>query len=583
MLKLADLIPNFIDLNSDYIYHSLANLNDFDSKYGTQCPEFVKAYVNYIVDGKWDSSNWKTLDGKDVWKSSKWSSLGWTVFEVNGEFVPQPGDIFCAGISAYTHTGVVISATSSKKAIIADGNGRNRVVLDGDPVYIHEVSWVWGEDHCYGPTHFIRPKFKNAPKNVLTITYKVNGGKISSDNYMVKDGYVYKSSGSKVAPKYPEGSNDIYDPLNPSGLFNASTFGLSKKGYKFIGWSKSSKGSGTVFGQDDGNLLPIDIAPEVETKNTTVTLYAVWKPYKLAITFNANGASTSASDKKVDSKGNVVWTSGQYAGYTCGQSSSGSVYNPISESGGLIDASTLGLSKSGYAFVGWCKSSDGTGTIFKQDDTSVRPIDIASGLKSKDVSTTLYAIWKKKISTPSISISRANGKSNGKKYTGKPKITWSAISNAKEYAIYRATSKDGTYTKIGTTTKTSYTNSSASAGKTYYYKVKAITGNSKYANSSYSSKKSFTCTCSAPSLSIALVDNKPKLTWDAVTGAKEYEVYRATSKNGTYKLLGTTTKTSYHNKGASKGKKYFYKVRAINKTTTSANSGYSSIKNIKSK
>ena len=65
--------------------------------------------------------------------------------------------------------------------------------------------------------------------------------------------------------------------------------------------------------------------------------------------------------------------------------------------------------------------------------------------------------------------------------------------------------------------------------------------------------------------------------WDAVERADYYIVYRATSKNGTYKKYATTTKTAYTNTSVTKGKTYFYKVRAIKKGVSDANSAYSNI------
>ncbi len=60
-----------------------------------------------------------------------------------------------------------------------------------------------------------------------------------------------------------------------------------------------------------------------------------------------------------------------------------------------------------------------------------------------------------------------------------------------------------------------------------------------------------------------LTSGKPKLTWAAVEGAEKYQVYRSTSKNSGYKLMKTVTGTSYTNTNAVVGKKYYYKVRAI--------------------
>ncbi len=65
---------------------------------------------------------------------------------------------------------------------------------------------------------------------------------------------------------------------------------------------------------------------------------------------------------------------------------------------------------------------------------------------------------------PSVKITTANGK---------PKLSWSAVSGADKYYIYRST--DGkTYSYVTYTTKTSYTNTGAKKGTKYYYKVKAV-------------------------------------------------------------------------------------------------------------
>lgn len=49
-------------------------------------------------------------------------------------------------------------------------------------------------------------------------------------------------------------------------------------------------------------------------------------------------------------------------------------------------------------------------------------------------------------------------------------LSWAEVPNVKEYSIYRATSKDGEYQKIGVASGTSYTDESSLPGVTYYYK-----------------------------------------------------------------------------------------------------------------
>ena len=74
------------------------------------------------------------------------------------------------------------------------------------------------------------------------------------------------------------------------------------------------------------------------------------------------------------------------------------------------------------------------------------------------------------------------------------------------------------------------------------------------------------------------------LSWDKVSGADGYEIYRKTGKDGTYKKIKTITSgktVSYKNKELTFGKKYYYKVRAYDKNGSTAKKGkYSSSKSV---
>ena len=168
--------------------------------------------------------------------------------------------------------------------------------------------------------------------------------------------------------------------------------------------------------------------------------------------------------------------------------------------------------------------------------------------------------------------------------SGKPYIYWSAVDGAGKYYVYRSTSKNGTYEYIGYTAKTNYTDSKAVAGTTYYYKVKAISSVKSIANSALSTPVTITCRCAKPVVKITLTQKgDPKLTWSAVTGASQYEVYRATSKNGTYTKMFTTSNLSYTNTSAKAGTTYYYKVKAVSKVKSVANSAFSTVVSIKAK
>ena len=149
---------------------------------------------------------------------------------------------------------------------------------------------------------------------------------------------------------------------------------------------------------------------------------------------------------------------------------------------------------------------------------------------------------------------------------GRPTLTWNAVSGAAKYEVYRARSKDGTYTKYSTPTGTAYTNSSyLTSGATYYYKVRALDANGNAGP--YSAVVSVTCRLklTAPAVTGGNdAQGRPTLTWNAVSGAAKYEVYRARSKDGTYTKYSTTTGTAYTNSSyLTSGATYYYKVRAL--------------------
>lgn len=161
--------------------------------------------------------------------------------------------------------------------------------------------------------------------------------------------------------------------------------------------------------------------------------------------------------------------------------------------------------------------------------------------------------------------------------SGEIKLSWDAVDGAKNYKVYRAASKSGTYKVIKTTTSTSFTNTAADPGDTYWYYVKAVS--SSGAASKASNKVSATCKLPRPviTMSNSASSGKVKLTWKAIEGAQLYKVYRATTKNGEYKLVRKETGTSFVNTSTTAGKTYYYKVMAV-ASNTAANSAYSEVK-----
>jgi fibronectin type 3 domain-containing protein len=136
-------------------------------------------------------------------------------------------------------------------------------------------------------------------------------------------------------------------------------------------------------------------------------------------------------------------------------------------------------------------------------------------------------------------------------------ISWQAISGADKYEVWHATSENGTYTKLTTTTELIFTNSPNPG--TYFYKVRAIGADDTAGE--FSNIVHVTIPLGTPVITGQPNGTKAVISWKAISGADKYEVWRATSENGTYTRLIATTKLTCTN--TPKPGTYFYKVRAI--------------------
>lgn len=165
------------------------------------------------------------------------------------------------------------------------------------------------------------------------------------------------------------------------------------------------------------------------------------------------------------------------------------------------------------------------------------------------------------------------------------KVTWNKAIGAQYYQVYRFDSQNGSYAHIGTYTgdTTSVINRALICGKTYYYKVRAYAvENGKAVYSGYSSVASGKTALSAPKEVKASANtyNTLKISWNKVDGANYYQVYRSSSPNGKYALLGTydSNTASSISKGLGCGTTYYYKVRAYRWVNGQrVFSGYSSV------
>ena len=136
---------------------------------------------------------------------------------------------------------------------------------------------------------------------------------------------------------------------------------------------------------------------------------------------------------------------------------------------------------------------------------------------------------------------------------GKPRLVWDKVSGVTAYEIYRSTDNKS-FSKIYTTKYLSYTNTSAEAGVTYFYKVKAGDVESNGVKLVVAAEE-FVIEGTYRD------DGKPRLVWDKISGVTTYEIYRSTD-NKNFSKIYTTKYLSYTNTSAVSGVTYYYKVKA---------------------
>lgn len=148
-------------------------------------------------------------------------------------------------------------------------------------------------------------------------------------------------------------------------------------------------------------------------------------------------------------------------------------------------------------------------------------------------------------------------------------LTWNTVTGATYYNVYRGMAEDGSFNKVATNvTSATYTNGELINGMTYYFKVTAANtvGESVYSNTVSVTPQLMLQAPAAPiNLTANASDTQAALAWNTVTGATYYNVYRATTENGSYTRIATNiTSGSYTDSGLSNGTTYYFKVKAAN-------------------
>ncbi len=173
--------------------------------------------------------------------------------------------------------------------------------------------------------------------------------------------------------------------------------------------------------------------------------------------------------------------------------------------------------------------------------------------------------------------------------TSSVKLTWSKVSGAAGYTVYRYSPSKKAYVKAGTTEGTSLTVKGLLTGTKYIFKVVAYgktSGGKVYNSEGYTLLKTATKTKTPAISKIATTKGKAVLTHTNVSGETGYTVYYSTKKDSGFKKYANfkadTTRCDITK--LTSGKTYYFKVRTYIKTDSGyVYSPWSAVKSVKVK
>ncbi len=146
-------------------------------------------------------------------------------------------------------------------------------------------------------------------------------------------------------------------------------------------------------------------------------------------------------------------------------------------------------------------------------------------------------------------------------------LSWEGVPKATKYRIYKYDSKSKTYKKVADTKNTSYKITGLSRGTKYKYRVRPCTriNGTDYYSEEYQYTTAITKPKTASITSVSSSKSKTAVVkWKKVSNAEKYQITYSTSKSfkNAKSVTVSSKNTSATIKGLSKGKKYYFKVRA---------------------
>ncbi|MDL2260856.1 fibronectin type III domain-containing protein [Methanimicrococcus sp. OttesenSCG-928-J09] len=217
-----------------------------------------------------------------------------------------------------------------------------------------------------------------------------------------------------------------------------------------------------------------------------------------------------------------------------------------------------------YAYIGYTSLLEFRDTGLDHDTTYYYKVSTNYKFSSKEniegsLSEYTSAKTLKQIGKPTLTAEALN--------TREIELRWTSVEDATHYQLYKSPSEFGPFSIITEIEGTDYIDAGLTPDTEYYYYVIAWVGQ----NSGHPSNIAFAATpkpIGIPDVEAeALTTSSIKVTWNEITDAFDYNIYRSETEDGVYKVIGVVGKDEaleYVDTGLDHSTTYYYKVAVYN-------------------
>ena len=217
------------------------------------------------------------------------------------------------------------------------------------------------------------------------------------------------------------------------------------------------------------------------------------------------------------------------------------------------------------AQLSWSTSDAGVATVNENGVVTALATGncVITGKLNDNYSVVVNVVVVAGLETPQVTL---------KSTDGGVEISWGAVDGATGYIVYRKGTTGGykKLTALAGVNSTSYVDTTAVNGTSYYYTVKAFNTTVQSAFADY--YITYTAGLATPQVTLKSADSGVEINWGAVDGATGYIVYRKELTGGYKRLtvLAGVNSTSYVDTTAVDGTSYYYTVKAFNTSVQSS-------------